>query len=294
MGPDRPSDSAPLCARCGSPVPPGARHCGHCGLTVSVAAGQHLPDRVDGAPPQGAPGADGGRDTLASFLQGVDLLTRYPLMITPPLIAMCVVFVAGVLLFGSAMGLFAAAGLAGRGPGVVGAVLGSALLVVAFLVVATLINLISSAAVVVMASDAIAARAPSLAVAYGRVMARLGDVVGASFLCAVIVGIASLFLLIPGLIAAFFLVFALPVVLLDGAGPMESIRRSAALVRDNVRRALGLVVGMVVASIITWLASMVLHAIPVLGHLISMLLAGTLFAYLTVVCVGVFQTLPRR
>jgi len=145
-----------------------------------------------------------------------------------------------------------------------------------------------------MASDALAAREPSLAAAYGRVRARLGDVVGASSFCAVIVGITSLFLLIPGLVAAFFLVFALPAVLLEGARPVESLRRSAALVRDNMGRTVGLVVGTLVASVITWLASRVLHVIPVLGYLASMLLGGALFAYLTVVAVGVFQALPRR
>jgi hypothetical protein len=192
------------------------------------------------------------------------------------------------------VGLFAAGGLAGRGPGVMGAVLGSAFFIVLFLVVATLINLVSSAVVVVMASDALASRPPSLSVAFGRVMARLGDVVGASLLSALIVGIASLFLLVPGLIAGFFLLFALPAVLLEGAGPMDSLRRSAALVRDHVAQALGLVAGMVVASVIAWLASLALHAVPVLGHLVSIVLGGALFAYVTVVAVDVFQGLPRR
>jgi zinc ribbon protein len=284
------SGSTPLCARCGSPLAPDARFCGHCGLTVSGDAGQRLP----AGPRHAAAGPDGGSDAFTDFLLGIDLLRRYPVMVTPPLIAMCGVVVVGVLFFGSAMSLFAVGGLARRGPGMVGAVLGSAILVLVFFAVAMLINLVSSAAVVVMASDAFAARKPSLGAAYGMVLARLGDVVGASFLCSVIIGIASVFLIIPGLIAAFFLMFALPAVLLDGARPTESLRRSATLVQDNIGRALGLVVGAIVASVVTWLTSIVLHVIPVIGHLASMLLAGVFVAYLTVVAVRVFQTLPRR
>jgi hypothetical protein len=290
---DRPSDSAAPCARCGSPVPPGARHCGHCGLAVPVAAGLPRPDRLP-EPSREAPGGPVGRDVVGSFRLGFDVLKRYPLMITPPLIAMAVVLVAALLFFGTAMSLFAVGGLAGGGPAVMGAILGTALLVVLFVVVAMLINLVASAVVVVMAGDALAARAPSLGAAYGAVMARLGDVVGASLLCAVIIGVASLFLLVPGLIAAVFLVFALPAVLRDDAGPLAGLRRSAVLVRDNPGRTLGLVGGMLIASLVAWLVSAALHAIPVLGHLISTLLGGVLFAYLTVVAVDVYQALPRR
>jgi hypothetical protein len=231
---------------------------------------------------------------VKDFLLGIDLLKRHPQMVAPPLIALGVVFLVAVLFFGSAMSLFAAGGFAGRGPGIAGAVLGSAVLLLVFFAVAMLINLVSSAVVVVMANDALAAREPSLGAAYGMVIGRLGDVVGASFLCAVIIGVASVFLIIPGLIAAFFLMFALPAVLLDGAGPIQSLRQSAALVRDNAGRALGLVIGAAVACVVTWLVSAVLHAVPVIGHLASMLLAGAFFTYLTVVAVRVFRTLPRR
>ena len=289
VGSDPSSGSAPLCARCGSPLAPGARFCGHCGLTVPGDAGQ----RRAAPPPHAAARPEGGSDTVTDFLLGIDVLKRYPVIVTPPLIAMCVVLAVGVLLFGSAMSLFAAGGLAGHGPRTVGAILGSAILALVFFAVAMLINLISSAVVVVMARDALAARGPSLGTAYGMVLDRLGDVVGASFLCAVIIGIASFFLIIPGLIAAFFLMFALPAVLLDGARPIESLRRSATLVRDNIGRALGLVIGAIVASVVTWLASIVLHVIPVVGHLASMLLAGVFVAYLTVVAVRIFLALPR-
>ena len=162
-----------------------------------------------------------------------------------------------------------------------------------FMAIAMAVNLISSAVVVVMADDALTARAPSLASAYGRVIARLPDVMGACILSAVIIGITSILLIIPGLIAAFFLMFALPAVLLDGARPIESLRRSARLVRDNVGRTLGLVAGAIVASVVLWVISIVLHGVPVVGHLVSMLLGGVLVAYLTTVAVRVFRTLPR-
>ena len=49
-------------------------------------------------------------------------------MIVPPLIAMAVVFVAAILLFGGAMSLFALGGFSGRRPVATGAAMGIAVL----------------------------------------------------------------------------------------------------------------------------------------------------------------------
>jgi hypothetical protein len=235
-----------------------------------------------------------GSDIVADFRLGFDLVKRYPVMVAPPLIAMAVVFVLALLFFGGAATMFAVGGLSGRGAGMAGAMLGGMLLGILFFAVAMLVNLVSSAVVVVMAKDALATREPSMGSAYGAVMARLTDVVVASVLFAVIVGIASLFFVIPGLVAAFFLMFTLPAVLLDEFGAIDGLKRSATLVKDNLGPALGLIIGAVVAAVIMAIVSVILHLVPLIGQLASMLLAGAFFAYLTVVGVRVYQTLPRR
>ena len=235
-----------------------------------------------------------GSDIVADFRMALDLVKRYPVIVAPPLIAMAIVFVLTLLFFGGAATMVAVGGLAGRGAGVAGALLGGALLFLLFFAVSMLVNLISSAVVVVMAKDALGAREPSMGDAFAAVMARLTDVVVASVLFAVIVGIASLFLVIPGIIAGFFLMFTLPAVLLDNVGAIDGIKRSATLVKNNLGPVLGLVIGVIVAAVIMVIASMILGVVPVIGQLASMLLAGAFFAYLTVVAVRVYQTLPRR
>src|SRR5260370_10083484 len=113
-----------------------------------------------------------------------------------------------------------------------------------------------------MAKDALAGRAPVMGEAYGVVMARLGDVVGASFLSALIIGVASIFLLIPGLIAAFFFMFTLPVVLLNNAGPTDGLTRSAGLVGNNLGPAARLSAAVFVAGFIPSRTSIVLQTCP--------------------------------
>jgi hypothetical protein len=224
---------------------------------------------------------------------GADLLRRYPAMVLPPLIAMAFVFLVVVIFFGSAVTMFGAGAFTGRRAGIAGAALGTIMLFLVCIGAAMLIHLVSSAVVVVMAREALAGRPPAVGAAYGEVVSRLGAVVGASLLYALIVGVASVFLFIPGLVAAFFLMFALPAVLLDRLGPIDGLKLSAALVGENAGRVFGLLIGAVLASVGVWIVSLILHALSILGHLISTLLAATFMAYLTVVAVRVFLTLPR-
>lgn len=235
-----------------------------------------------------------GSDIVADFRMALDLVKRYPVMVAPPLIAMAVVFVLMMLFFGGAATMIAVGGLTGRGAGVAGALLGGAFLFLVFFAVSMLVNLVSSAVVVVMAKDALGAREPSMGDAFAAVMARVTDVVVASVLFALIVGIASIFFVIPGIIAGFFLMFTLPAVLLDNLGAIDGLKRSATLVKDNLGPVLGLVIGVIVVVVIMAIVSMILGVVPVIGQLASMLLAGAFFAYLTVVAVRVYQTLPRR
>jgi hypothetical protein len=235
-----------------------------------------------------------GSDIVADFRLGFDLLKRYPIMVAPPLIAMAILFVLMLLLGGGVFAMFAVGGLTAGGRGMAGAMLGGMLLGLVFFALAMLINLVSHAVVVVMARDALAGREPSMGDAFDAVMARLSDVVVASVLFAVIVGIASIFLVIPGLIAGFFLIFTLPALLLDRFGAIDALKRSATLVKDNLGSCLGLVIGAILAAVIMAIVSAILHVVPLLGQLASVLLGGAFVAYLTVVGVRVYQTLPRR
>jgi hypothetical protein len=228
----------------------------------------------------------GAADTVAHFQAGLEVIKRYPLVAVPTLAAQGVVFVLTLLFFGGA----AAAVMIGGGAGLVGALFGFALL----WVVGGLLTLVASAVTIVMARDALDGRDPSFGEGVSAVMARLGDVVGASVLFGLIVFVASLFLVIPGVVAAFFFMFTLPAVLLDGAGPVDALGRSARLVRQNLGPALGLVIGVIVLGVALAIACAVLTNLPLLGQLASGVLVGAFAAYVAVVAVRVYRLLPVR
>ena len=230
---------------------------------------------------------DAGSDIIGHFRASWDTLRRYPVLVVPQIAAQAAVFGLTLLLVGAAATAFMVGGVAG---GVVGLAVGGLL----FALVVGVVSLVASAVVIVMAKDALVARDPALGDALGAVMGRLGDVVIASALAMVAVGIGTLLLVLPGLVAVFFLVFTLPAVLLDGAGAIDAIKRSIAVVKDNLGAAAGLVVGWIVVAVIVGIASKILALVPVIGWLASGALFGAAVAYMSVVAVRVYQTLPRR
>lgn len=225
-------------------------------------------------------------DILGHFRTALDVIKQYPVMVVPPLAAGAVMFVLTVLFVGGA----ATAVVLGGGAGLLGAV--AAFFV--FTLIGGLLHLVASAVTIVMARDGLAAREPSLGDALGAVMARLADVVGAAVLVMVIVAIGMMLLVLPGLVAGFFLVFTLPAVLLDGRGAVDALKRSATLVKENLGAVAGLVIGIILAGVAVMIVIKVLGAVPLLGQLASAALVGVFVAYLTVVAVRVYQTLPRR
>ncbi len=227
-----------------------------------------------------------GSDIVAHFRTGLDVIKRYPVMAVPPLVAQAVVFVLTLLFFGGA----ATAVVIGGAAGLLGAAAGGLVL----MLVGGLLSLIASGVTVVMARDALAAREPSMGDAFGAVMGRLGDVVIASILVMVIVGVGMMLLVLPGVVAGFFLMFTLPAVLLDGSSAVAGLKRSATLVKDNLGATVGLVIGIVLAAIVIMIVSKFLGMVPFLGPLAAAVLTGAFVGYLTVVAVRVYQTLPRR
>ena len=226
-------------------------------------------------------------DLVGHFKAGLDVLKRYPTLVIPPLAVQVAIFVLALVLVGGVTGMAIMGGMAG---GLAGLVAGGALL----MLVGGLLSLIASGVVVVMARDALAAREPAIGGALGVVTGRLGDVLIASILLTLIVGIGMVLFVIPGLVAAFFLVFTLPEVLLGNQGAVAALRRSAALVKDNIGPVVGLLIGGILAGVVAVVVSKVFSLVPIVGPLAAAVVHGALISYLTVVGVRIYQALPRR
>jgi hypothetical protein len=236
-----------------------------------------------------------GTDVVGYFREGLLVLRRYPILIVPPLAVQVIVFVLTVLLLGGGLGMgMVLGGILGGLPG--GSLAGLAGLIaggIVLMLLSFLLSLIASSLVIVMAREALAAREPTIAPALDAVMGRFLDVVLTSILLVVIIGLGMLFLVVPGLVAAFFLVFALPAVLLDGSRATDSLGQSVRLVRANLGRVAGFFAGGLLAAVASAILSTILEVVPLLGHLAAAALAGVFISYVTVVGVRMYQALTR-
>jgi hypothetical protein len=237
----------------------------------------------------------GGSDMAGHFRAGFEVVKRYPMLIVPVLAVHVAAFVLALLVWGGATGMGAVMGgvMGGGGGAAAGGIMGFLAGGMIFMLLVMLLSLVASGVVVVMARDALAGREPVMGDALGAVLERLIDVSLASFLVTVIVGIGLALLVIPGLLAGFFLIFTLPAVLLDRQSAVDGLKRSFNTVKANPGPVVGLVVGAILVAVGAAIVSGILRHVPVLGGLASAVVGAVLVSYVTVVGVRVYQALPR-
>ena len=94
---------------------------------------------------------------------------------------------------------------------------------------------------------------------------RLGGLIGAEFVSAIITGIGMIFFVVPGIMAACALYVALPVVMVEKLGTFASLRRSRALTYGFRWSILGLLALFLALSLVT---------VAVVGAIIAALIAA--------------------
>jgi hypothetical protein len=137
-----------------------------------------------------------------------------------------------------------------------------------------IISLYAHGVTLVMADEALVSGSTSLRTA-GRAAGRFFlPFALASVIISVVVGLGLALFLVPGLIAAYFLMFAMTAVAVDGAGALTALSRSYRVVRGSAREAFVLFVFLFVAALAFGLLNLVLSVIPVVGQLAGVILSG--------------------
>jgi hypothetical protein len=100
-------------------------------------------------------------------------------------------------------------------------------------------------------------------------------------------------LLIPGLAAAFLLIFAFPSIVVDGAGPLESLRYSYRLVLSNLKDSFTLFVFIFTIGLMFGMANLAVSGIEVLGQLLGVVISGIFGGYASVVILKTYMVLKK-
>jgi len=130
-----------------------------------------------------------------------------------------------------------------------------------YLLVYIVLLAISQGATVVMVRNLAGGEKADLASGFGEAFARVGPLLGASFTEGVIISLASLLLVFPGLVAAFFLWFVVQSVVIDSESVLGALRSSFRLVATYP----GETFLIILATLIVGFA---LGSIPVVGGLL--------------------------
>ncbi len=110
------------------------------------------------------------------------------------------------------------------------------------LIVAFIAYLFSQGATVLAVSEVYLGRTTTIGGSLSRVMEDLGPLFGVVFLSGLVVGIGTMFFIIPGIYLACRLLVSVPAAMIEKRGATESMRRSFDLTRDFVIRAFVMIV----------------------------------------------------
>jgi hypothetical protein len=172
--------------------------------------------------------------------------------------------------------------------GVAGMALGR---VIAILIFGSIVGLIAHGMTVMMADDAIHGRTVQLSTAWNRTRDRLVPLVITAVVVGVVTSLGLVLLVLPGVVIAFFLMFSFAALMVHELPPMSALSRSFRVVKGNFAATFVFFLIMIALGVLMGLVNLVLGMIPVLGALVSLIVASAYASFLSIFVVAVYRGL---
>lgn len=158
-------------------------------------------------------------------------------------------------------------------------------------VISGIVGLLAHGMTVAMADLELKEQNASLKAGWSRLVSRLTPLIIASIVVGIIVAIASMLLLLPGLIVVFLLMFTLVAVMVDEQGAFQAIRHSFDVVTKNFRATFVLFLVLIALGVIAGVLSFALGLIPILGAVLTMIISALYTGYITIFLVRTYRDL---
>ncbi len=233
-------------------------------------------------------------DIVAIFKEGIEVSKKNYIIFLPIVAVAAVMAVLALIIVGAGAVSTGIMGSGMQSPGAFMSFLGA--MAGGFLVTALIgmiLGLVAHGMTVGMAKEALDTGTTSLSSGLSVVVSRLGQLFVASLLVGAIVFIGFMLLIVPGLVASFFLMFTFVSVIVDNAGAVEAMKKSYATVRANMNDSVVFFIAIISVGAVFAIANMVVGAIPVLGQLAGLALMGVFGGYASVVIVRVYTEMER-
>ncbi len=169
-----------------------------------------------------------------------------------------------------------------------GAAVGAAFLV---MILSAIVGLLAHGMTVAMADLALKGEQPSLGAGWKRLMARLVPMIIASVVMGLIIGVGTMLLVLPGLIAAFLLMFTLVSVMVDDAGAFEALGRSFRTVTQNFKATFVFFLVAIALGLIAGILSVIVGLVPLLGAVLTMIVSAIYTGFISIYIVRAYREL---
>ena len=211
--------------------------------------------------------------------ESVDLCRRHPLILVP-MLAPAIVYLLVSLVAVDPMA--SVSGSLGS--------LGSAFGLMLFTtMVNVLVTLIAQGMTVLMAQEALESGATSLVSGWQRVLVRIVPLAITTVIVALILGFGFALFLLPGLVAALFLAFVVPEVLVGEKSPLQAITGSVRLVTANFSSVVIIFLVLLALAVVLGIVNLILGLIPFVGWLLSMVLGAAFTGFTGVLVLQVYR-----
>jgi hypothetical protein len=218
------------------------------------------------------------------FSEGLEIFKKNWIIAVPLVVVEIIVGILALAVMGSMVASSGMMGVSGFEPNLAafGALMGAAFL---FGIISGILKLIAYGMTYVMADDATSGTA-NLNSGLQKTLGSVVNLLITSILLGVIVFIGMIFLVLPGMIAAFLLMFSIILVMLENKGPVEALQGSFELVKANLSDT---IVFAVIALVILIIAGIIGGILGPLSPIIS----GAATAYILMVQLLLYKELRK-
>jgi len=179
----------------------------------------------------------------------------------------------------------------GMGAGYAGAVLSNIGLHLASAIITGILIIVGHAVTVIMVGQALQLGNTSLGKGVEQARLRLVQLLIAAVVTAVLIGIGFVLFVLPGLIVGFFLLFTFVAVALEEYSAFGGVKKSFLVVKDRLGDAFVFFLLLIALGVLFALVNRILLFIPIVGGLVSLLLAGIYSGYVSTLVVLAYREL---
>jgi len=236
-------------------------------------------------------------DAPAELQRAAELLFKNWMLALPTALASLIIGILALFAFGTVFASAMAGGLvAGRTGAGLAAVLAALPMLALYLVIAGVLTILAQAIVIHAAEDAWEGRPLDFGRSLSVATSRLVPLIGAFILVGLVMIIpVALMVVLIGflllLVAAFFLMYVLPAVVLGDQGAAGALTESYRIARENVVPSLIAFIGIIVAAVLGGIINGLLHHGAILSLLGSLIVGGFVSAYIALVSARFYMLL---